>query len=77
MLVPKGRDGDTRCGWPRLYSVHHLPCQQSEDEEGIEMKRFRRRKANVEFKAAAEKCTESYRKQQKLQVDTLKTIRAG
>lgn len=47
------------------------------DDESMATRRLAPRKANVEFKGAAVESTKNYKKQQALQVFTLKNIRVG
>lgn len=45
------------------------------NDDSMDTRKLRLRKANVEYRAAAAKSTGEYRKQQTLQVDTLRNIR--
>lgn len=48
-----------------------------EDENRIQTLRLKPKQLSVQVRAAAEKCTDDYRKQETLEVVTLKNIRAG
>lgn len=76
MLILTARGRDTRWGRLQLHicdAIHPRPAVSAENEDSMETRRLRLRKANLSFRAAAVKSRKNYRKQQTLRVARLKT----
>lgn len=62
---------------PTCANLYNDPQFLPRDEDGMETRRPRPRKTNVQFRAAAAKSREDYRKQRELQVVTHRKIKVG